>query len=130
MDTYEQGGLEEATVNGDTPAPQAFVRHNVEDFLKYDLGELSQKRLLASLAVRAAREALDEGDPRAPKALEYYLAEREAINGAISILKFGDEGPPNQTVGMQPLSMAGRSRGRGRAPRGVVQMEDLLQMFQ
>ncbi len=85
-----------------------YERHTVEDFLKYNLQELFKRRFMANLAIRAAREEL-ENDYRAPKALEYYLAEREAINGAIKQLRWNGS-PPNQQIELKQLNFGSQAK--------------------
>lgn len=86
---------------------EAFPEHTVETFLGHDLAELMKKRFVASLAVKAARQGMEEENPRAPRALAYYKEERRLINAAIQQKKHGDDGPPAQAVELKTLAGTG-----------------------
>ncbi len=87
----------------------AFDKHTVEDFLKYNEQQLLDKRLLANLIIRVAKEELAEGDDRAPEALKHYLSERKSINGAIKQLRWGGF-PPNQTIILKQLNFGTKAK--------------------
>ena len=108
----------------------AFPAHTVDTFLEYDIDQLVQKRSLANLAIQAAREAQEEGDERAPRALAYYREERRLINQALHVQMYGDNGPPDQGVALKALTMKGAARADGDQPRrGVVNLEEWLQLW-
>ena len=110
----------------------AFPAHTVETFLKYNEQQLRQKRLLANVAIRAARESLEDGDERAPRALEYYLEERRLINEALQRKVHGEEGPPAQEIALKALTMAGAAkRDSGQSQRlGVASLDEFLRLFE
>lgn len=87
-----------------------YRQHTVEDFMKHDLKVLFQKRAEANLCIAVAKRGLEEGDVRGPAAVMYYRGERERINEAIKRKKFGDDGPPDQTVGLKAIAAVGESK--------------------
>lgn len=104
----------------------AFEVHTAEDFEKYTIVELKQKRIIANFAIKTAREELDKDD-RAPRALDHYLSERKAINETLR-QKLYKGGPPAQSIGLKPVNMAGQS-GKDTPRKNVVSMEDILKIY-
>lgn len=93
--------------------PVAFPEKTMDDYLRHGVDELVMKRFMANVCIQAAEEALEEdNDPRAPRAIAYYREQRRLINQAIYAHRYGEEGPPDQTIAVKPATFGSKARGK------------------
>lgn len=88
---------------------EAFVEHTADDFMKYSPARLRAIRLQCKMAIEAAKQGIEEGDPRGKRALAHYRREMRQINLAYQAQVHGAEGPPPVRVELEPIGIFARA---------------------
>ena len=104
-----------------------FNEYSVEQYEALGVQDLQKLRRFTNVRIYAARQCLDEGDLRAPKALAFYRGERQKMNQALYRLRYGDEGPPDQSVQLKPAMMEGEGKSNAGADAFEVFVRELFE---